>query len=100
MSNNKSPEEQAAYAAQLKQQIAMADAEVARLQAIKQSHQDQVTRYINFETAHPLFKKMVDYMIAETTKGTAAIDAQISEYLNYKAQYVQEMRSVNPDFKP
>lgn len=99
MTANRTPEEQAMYVQQLQAQMNEIAAEINRLQAIRLSHQDQIDRYTNFETAHPIFKKFVDRMINETKQGIQQIDSAIAEYQNYKLEYIAEMRSVNPAFQ-
>ena len=96
MSNNLTPEQQAAYKLKLADSIKMYDVEIQDFKDNITAMQTQIQKYQQMETQHPLLKIGIDQMIRWTNYNINQKQRQITEYEAYKQRMVSEQETLNP----
>ena len=100
MSNNNSPEQQAAYRQQLQEQMNEVDAQIAYFENALVSHSQQVQKYQALSSKYPILKPFMDIEIKATYTEMNRINTQIDTFRALKQHYVTIMSALNPDYKP
>ena len=96
MSNNNSPEQQAAYRQQLQEQMNEVDAQIAYFQDALLKHGQQVQKYQALSSKYPILKPFMDIEIKATYTEMNRINVQIDTFKALRSHYVEIMGALNP----
>ena len=100
MSNNNTPEQQAAYRQQLQEQMNEVDTQLSYFYTVLDSHAVQVKKYQALASKYPILKPFMDVELRATYAEMSRINVQIDTFKALKQHYIDIMTALTPDFKP